>query len=72
MILIYIHLKECLGQKHYFKAEIYLLNKDLLNENIDCIEKFMSYIFTELFPLLNNEKINDYNTLITIEDNLEK
>ena len=32
----------------------------------------MSYIFTELFPLLNNEKINDYNTLITIEDNLEK
>ena len=50
-----------------------LLRNKLLNENIDSIEKFMSYIFTELFPLLNKEKkIDDYNTLVTIEDNLEK
>ena len=33
-----------------------LLKKELINENKDSIEKFMSYIFTELFPLLNNEK----------------
>jgi hypothetical protein len=33
----------------------------------------MSYIFTELFPLLNNEKkINDYKTLISVENNLEE
>ena len=50
-----------------------LLKNELLKENIDSIDNFMSYIFTELFPLLNNEKkINDYKTLITIEDNLEK
>jgi len=50
-----------------------LLKNELLKENIDSIEKFMSYIFTELFPLLNNEKkINDYNSLTAIEDNLEK
>ena len=50
-----------------------LLKKELLKENIDSIEKFMSYIFTELFPLLNKEKkINDYKTLVELEDNLEK
>ena len=50
-----------------------LLKNELLKENIDSIEKFMSYIFTELFPLLNNKKkINDYKSLTTIEDNLEK
>ena len=50
-----------------------LLKIELLKENIDSIEKFMSYIFTELFPLLNKEqKINDYQKLITIEDKLEK
>ena len=50
-----------------------LLKNELLKENIDSIEKFMSYIFTELFQLLNKEKkINDYKTLTTIEDNLEK
>ena len=50
-----------------------LLKIELLKENIDSIEKFMSYIFTELFPLLNKEqKINDYQKLITIEDELEK
>ncbi len=50
-----------------------LLKIELFKENIDSIEKFMSYIFTELFPLLNKEqKINDYNKLITFEDTLEK
>ena len=50
-----------------------LLKNELLNQNIEYIEKFMSYIFTELFPLLNKQKkIDDYNTLITFEDNLEK
>ena len=49
-----------------------LLKNELLKENIESIEKFMSYIFTELFPILNKEKkINDYKTLITFEDNLE-
>ena len=50
-----------------------LLKNELLKENIDSIENFMSYIFTELFPLLNNEnKINDYKTLIDVENYLEK
>ena len=50
-----------------------LLKIELLKENIDSIEKFMSYIFTELFPLLNKEqKINDYQKLIAVEDKLEK
>ena len=49
-----------------------ILKNELLKENIGSIEKFMSYIFYDLFPLLNNaNKINDYESLIKFEDNLE-
>jgi len=32
------------------------------------MDKFISYIFIELFLLLNKEQRNVYNTLIIIED----
>ena len=48
------------------------LENQLLKENIDSIEKFLSYSFVDLFKLLNKEhKIDDYESLIEIEDNLE-
>ena len=44
----------------------------LLKIKIDSIEKFMSYLFRDLFPILNNEnKIDDYQSLTNFEDNLE-
>ena len=49
-----------------------ILKNELLKENIDSIEKFMYYIFSDLFKILNKEKkINNYESLIKIEDNLE-
>ena len=49
------------------------LNNELLNVNIDSIEKFMNYIFVNIFPLLINiEAIDKYDTLVEIEDKLEK
>ena len=41
-----------------------ILKNQLLKENIDSIEKFMSYIFSDLFPILNEEKrIDKYDSL---------
>ena len=49
-----------------------ILKNQLLKENIDLIEKFMSYIFSDLFPILNEEKrIDKYDSLIKFEDKLE-
>ena len=49
-----------------------ILKNELLKKEIYSIEKFMSYIFIYLFPILNEKKmINDYESLIEIEDNLE-
>ena len=49
-----------------------ILKNELLKENIDSIEKFMSYIFIDLFPILNKrEKIDKYDSLINIENELE-
>ena len=48
-----------------------ILKKELLKEDID-IEKFMNYIFIEIFPILNKEKyINSYDDLIKFENKLE-
>ena len=50
-----------------------LLKNELLKENIDSIEKFMFYIFVDLFNKLSNKNsINDFNSLIEFEDELEK
>ena len=49
-----------------------LLNKELLKENIDSIEKFLNYCFIDVFSILNSAKIIDkYDDLITLEDELE-
>jgi len=49
-----------------------ILKNELLKENIDSIEKFMSYIFSDLFPILNEgKKIEKYDSLIKFEDKLE-
>ena len=49
-----------------------ILKIELLKENIDSIDKFMSYIFSYLFPILNRERrIEDYESLIKFEDTLE-
>ena len=49
-----------------------ILKNELLKENIDSIEKFMSYIFSDLFPILNEKKsIDKYDSLIKLEDKLE-
>ena len=49
-----------------------ILKNQLLKENIYSIENFMSYLFTDLFQILNNaNKIDDYESLIKFEDNLE-
>ena len=49
-----------------------LLKNELSKEKIDSIEKFMSYIFSDLFQLLNNEnKIDNYESLIKFENILE-
>ena len=33
-----------------------ILKNELLKENIDSIDKFMSYIFIDLYPILNKQK----------------
>jgi hypothetical protein len=49
-----------------------ILKNELLKQNIDSIEKFMSYIFSDLFLILNEEeKIENYESLIKFEDILE-
>ena len=49
-----------------------IIKNELLKENIYSIENFMNYIFIELFPILNKEKIIDnYNKLIELENRLE-
>ena len=49
-----------------------ILKNELLKEEIYSIEKFMDYIFIDLFPLLNKKTyIDDYDILIKFEDELE-
>ena len=49
-----------------------ILKDELLKEEIYSIEKFMNYIFTDLFPRLNKEgSIENYDKLIKFEDELE-
>ena len=49
-----------------------ILKSELIKENIDSIEKFMSYIFSDLFPILNDaQRTDDYDTFIKFEDKLE-
>jgi len=49
-----------------------LLKNELSKEKIDSIEKFMSYIFSDLFQILNNEnKIDNYESLLKFEKILE-
>jgi len=49
-----------------------ILKNELLKEEIYSIEKFMNYIFTDLFPRLNKEgSIENYEKLIQFEDELE-
>ena len=48
------------------------LEKELINIKIDSIEKFMNYIFVNLFPELNKiECIDNYETLIKKENDLD-
>ena len=48
-----------------------ILKNELSKENVDSIEKFMSYIFSDLFPILNKAfKINKCEDLIIFEDEL--
>ena len=49
-----------------------ILKNELLKENIDSIEDFMNYIFVDLFLVLNKAtKFNNYEDLITFEDDIE-
>jgi hypothetical protein len=49
-----------------------ILKSQLLKVGVDSIEKFMSYIFSDLFPILNNEKkIDNYESFDKFETNLE-
>ena len=49
-----------------------LLKNELSKEGIYSIDKFMNYIFVDLFPKLNEEEcINDYERFIRFEDELE-
>ena len=49
-----------------------ILNNELLKENIDSIDKFISFIFCDIFQILNKQrKIEDYESLIKLEDDLE-
>ena len=46
-----------------------ILKNELLKINIDSIEKFISYLFSDLFPILNNKnKINNFKNLIVFVD----
>ena len=48
------------------------LEKELKKVNIYSIDKFMNYIFVNLFPILNNvENIDNYTKLIDFEDKLK-
>ena len=49
------------------------LKNELLKENIGSIEKFIHYIFVNLFYKLNKENnINEFENLIKFEDELEQ
>jgi len=49
-----------------------ILKNELSKEGIYSIEKFMNYIFVDLFPILNAEEyINNYDKFIEFEDKLE-
>ncbi len=62
---------ECL-QKGMKWGEI-LNERRNLNIKIDSIEKFMNYIFVNLFPILNKEEtIDKYDNLVKIENKIQK
>ena len=49
-----------------------LIQKELKSLNICSIEEFMNYLFIDLFPILNKEKVVDsYEKLLDIENRLE-
>ena len=49
-----------------------ILKKELSKVKIYSIEKFLSYIFSDIFPILNkHKKIDDYESLIEFENTLE-
>ena len=49
-----------------------ILKNELSKEGIYSIEKFMNYIFVDLFPLLSTEEcINNYDRFIEFVDKLE-
>ena len=50
-----------------------LLKNELQKIKSDCIDEFMLYIFSELFPILNKENnLDSYNKLSILEDKLEE
>jgi len=50
-----------------------ILKNELSKVGIYSVDKFLNYIFVELFPKLNGEEcINDYERFIIFEDELEK
>ncbi len=50
-----------------------LIKYELSKLNINSIERFMSYIFSDLFPILNEEsRIKEYERLIDVENKLNK
>ena len=49
-----------------------ILKKELSKVKIYSIEKFLSYIFSDIFPILNkHKKIDDFESLIEFENTLE-
>ena len=68
--------EEYLPQGMTFAETLYecwiILKNELSKEGIYSIEKFMNYIFVDLFPILNAEEcINNYDKFIEFEGKLE-
>ena len=68
--------EEYLPQGMNFAETLYecwiILKNELSKEGVYSIEKFMNYIFVDLFPILNAEEcINNYDKFIEFEDKLE-
>ena len=48
------------------------LKSELMKEKINDIELFMNYIFFDIYNILNIKKIDTYNKLINLENEIEK